>query len=244
MIKRFPGFWLTLLFIVAADVAAKQSCEKCKFAPCLKGQIERKQQLVAAYEAIASELEGLFLDDGRPVAVVDFASISDESQRSASYVDLLKKLGLYEHKVSSATGDIPFPTACCEGGPAEVSTDDLTCVTDQKALKAAQRVATCREIADLLDRHEGVHRQACQIRKRNLWKYSVVGVDGQTSSKYFPSLMKTPAGTAREEAAAYQLEISELQKLYDEAFKDCDKARGSPKRETEGRGLVMIDPCP
>ncbi len=216
-----------LSMLIAFSAHAQESCSQCKFARCLKGQIERKKVLAANYDTLATKWDKLVLQDGNAVAVIDLSAIVDAAERNAFMRDLLKKINLYHNQADEMNEQVPPAADCSNSGPEGVGTNPFTCITDQ-AIAAAKTAAECKEIGELLDKHETVHRESCIQRRQTciqrgqsgFWKY--FPVDGTESfATSYPSLIQTPAGNAREEAAAYRLEITSLQKLYDKAIKGC-----------------------
>src|SRR5262249_19646681 len=79
-----------------------------------------------------------------------------------------------------------------------METDSIKCSIDMLKAKKAEAASPCKELYEIAFRHEALHMQQCQERKGN---------------KALPTVMLTPAGKAREEAAAYAQEIAELKKL-------------------------------
>jgi hypothetical protein len=90
-------------------------------------------------------------------------------------------------------------------------------------LLEGQNVQPCKELADLLKKHEAVHVDACKKRQQPLskyWPYVVSGVE--TTSR--PPKIVTPVGKAAEEIRAYQLEIDALQAIIKKLEKHCGHA--------------------
>ena len=119
-----------------------------------------------------------------------------------------------EERTSAVAG--PEGCAYPDGVDLQVSTDIFTCITT--GLDAAKEAVPCQELADLIDAHEKVHRDACESRQRGRWwRYVVKGAEEQD----IPPYILTPAGKAAEEVAAYAMEINALQKIIDKLEKKC-----------------------
>ena len=196
--------------------AQQETCIQCKHVKCLKGLIAQKEAIAAGYDKYVSV-------EGAPAGVVDFRTIKDASSRDSLYVDLLDKDKAFDLQVDEMMGAIGRPSGCSFSGTTEVETDSFTtCKTDAAQLQSAQAGAPCKEIAQLLDRHEGVHRQACEKRLKDggAWTH-FPPKDVKLPERPVPNLMRTPSGKAREEASAYRTEIAVLKNLYKKALAKC-----------------------
>lgn len=120
------------------------------------------------------------------------------------------------------------PPAGCSFSPglsAETDTYE-TCKVDAASVSRAKAEAPCKQIGDLLAQHEDLHRRQCLVRRNDsgvgdFWRYTATGAAGAHIDKYFPPLMQTPAGRAREEAAAYRKEVAALEPLLRRAEAKC-----------------------
>jgi hypothetical protein len=202
--------------------AQQETCIQCKHADCLKSLIAQKESIAAGYDRLAAKWGQLVLVEGQPAYEIDFRTLNDDTSRSRSYVDLVSKHDAFLHEANDMASAIGPPPGCGLSGPLEVETNSLIpCSTNMPQLRAAQASMPCKEIGDLLDRHEAVHRQACEARLRDgAWTYVVS--QGQTRlERPVPNRMLTPAGTAREEAGAYRMEVAALKDLYKKALATC-----------------------
>ena len=191
----------------------KESCGQCKFADCLKGLIAQKLAVAAGYESLAARFDKLITRDGKPIDVIDFTTLASDADRERSYVDANQKHGAY-HEAASAMISAIGPPAGCGITELQAETDSfLTCETH--GLAAAQATMPCKELDAILDGHEAIHRDACIKRKQG----PTVHITSLRSE--LPGRMLTPAGNAREEAAAYRWEAAQIQPLYDQAKKGC-----------------------
>jgi hypothetical protein len=194
--------------------AQKESCGQCKFADCLKSLIAQKQAVAAGYDQIADKFDKFITRDGKPIDEIDFTTLASDADRERSYVDTNQKHGAYQKAASEMISAIGLPLGCGMSTAIQVGTDSyLTCATE--GLAAAQAAMPCKELDAILDGHEAIHRRACTERKKGP---SVHIVSLQAG---LPGRMLTPAGNAREEAAAYRWEAAQIQPLYDRAKKGC-----------------------
>jgi hypothetical protein len=192
----------------------------------MAGLLAQKEAIAAGYDALAAKWGKLVLVEGQPADEIDFRTINDPADRDSFYNDLVKKNNVFDEQVNEMVNAIGPPRGCTFSGPQEVSTDSLnTCATDQPSLKAAQQGSPCRQVAALLDKHEAQHRQACtkRVQGGGLWTHSVSG-NGVTLQSVAPNRMFTPAGKAREEAAAYRMEAAAYRDLYRQAKAKCRRA--------------------
>lgn len=236
-------FVVSCLAFLAMHAAFGADCG-CEDRACIKDLIQQKLAIAAGYDRLAAEWAPAVRVDGQNVDVVNFNQIADPAQRAAFY---RKVLGLRnEFRVSEntmAAGVGPAPACGFGAGLEEVATDDFsTCIIDADTLSRAQAQAEtiCTPIADLIGRHEGMHRDRCQVRSKDplagSWAYSV---DGDT--KIFPALMLTPAGHAREEAEAYRMEAQALQRIANKLQASCGTWSGTiTGQRLENRNLEKV----
>ncbi|MDB6164517.1 MAG: hypothetical protein JWL98_1949 [Xanthomonadaceae bacterium] len=199
--------------------AATEDCIQCKHVDCIKGLIKQKTAMAAGYDALAQKWDPLVKVEGAPSDTVNFNTITDPAQRTNFYRDLLAKLKVLATQENELASTVGPPPGCGELS-LEASTDTYaTCKVDEASVTRAQNQAPCKQIAALIAKHENLHRNSCMNRKRTPgntspwkpddWPYSV------------PAIMQTPAGHAREEAAAYRMEIGELKVLLPKAQAKC-----------------------
>jgi hypothetical protein len=228
MLLRLACLAVLLFATAVAPARAAEDCIQCKHVDCLKGLIRQKTALADGYDALAAKWSPLVKVDGKPADVVNFNSIVHPVQRDAFYREMLRLLrtfGTQEDDMASAVGP---PSGCgfTPGLGAETDTFEK-CSIDSGKLRAAQAQAPCRQIAELIARHEDLHRTQCLLRKNDpragqLWPYRVEGRGGEAGVvRYFPPLMQTPAAHAREEASAYRMEVAALRPLLEKAEKRC-----------------------
>ncbi|MEO6365807.1 MAG: hypothetical protein ABIO38_07165 [Luteimonas sp.] len=201
---------------------------QCKHVDCIKGLIKQKNALAQGYDALARKWDPLVLVDGAPVATVNFNSIIDATQRNAFYNELLRNHAKFARQEDAMANGIGPPAGCDVQAATSAETDAYeTCRIDAASLSRAKAAMPCDQIGDILSRHEDLHRTQCLVRQRDAhvgdyWLYTAIGANGARAEKRFPPLMQTPAGRAREEAAAYRAELAELEPLRELAQKKCE----------------------
>jgi hypothetical protein len=216
------------------EAASLESCIQCQHADCMLGLAEQKEKFAAGYDKLATKWDKLVLKEGQPIDTIDYRGFNTPADMSLFYRGLNEKHAAFDRQVDEMASEIGPPQGCNYSGPKEISTDSFTkCTTDQASIKAAQEAAPCKEVARLLDDHEGLHRQACVTRLNNgAWNYTVSN-NGVTLSSVVPNVMLTPAGKAREEAAAYRMEAAKFRDLYQKAKKKCKHARAELTGDAE-----------
>jgi len=211
LIKIARMFMATLLLLCDGGPAwaAQDSCEQCKYQRCLESTVERKQKLIQVYQGLQNFWQGRNLDaGGKPLTEFNLASIP-ESQRAGVANAYIEQLSEFAAMEKSRTEAIPPAEACGYGEEeSSASTNIFTCAIEGLPKASAQQ--PCKELADLVAQHEGLHSQACERRKLNLRKKN-------------QGILLTPAGKAAEEIAAYQLEISAISKIIDNLKKKCGR---------------------
>ena len=227
--SRLRIAWIALLLAMAlAPARAQEDCVQCKHVDCLKGLMKQKTALANGYDALSRKWDRLVLVEGAPADVANFNAITDTNQRAEFYRSLLDKHRIFAQQEDEMASQVGPPAGCgfTPGLSAETDTYE-TCKIDEASLSRAKSKAPCQQIGDLLARHEGLHRKQCLARKDgrgvgDFWRYTATGRNGANIEKYFPPLMQTPAGRAREEAVAYRMEIAALKKLLEQAKKKCE----------------------
>ena len=235
---------LLLLGVDAASADYSETCDQCKMLRCLKETVVQKQKMITVYEGLRTFWTNKHLDEnGRPIMVQNLSNLK-EPERSKIYSSIVSNLNGYAIMEESRTGVVEKPEGC--GYPEDnkglgASTDSfLFCTT--KGLENVKAVS-CKELADLVDAHEGIHRNACkkrQIPHTDYWSYIVPGKEEQ---KYPPNIL-TPAGLASEEITAYQLEIDGLKRLIKKVEARCAVWSGTITylRTTDWHPPIKWDP--
>src|SRR5262249_30742762 len=156
----------------------------------------------------------LITRDGKPIDVIDLTTLASDADRERSYVDANQKHAAYHEAANAMIAAIGLPAGCGMTAATEAQTESyLTCETTGLAL--AQAAMPCKELDAIADGHEAIHRNACIERKKGAAVHIV------TLKSELPGRLLTPAGNAREEAAAYRWEAAQIQPLYDQAKKGC-----------------------
>lgn len=195
---------LSLQTIAAVDAFAQQeTCKQCKFANCIRSAIKQKEALRNAYNDLAKKWDKFWVDtDKAPPTPLDQINLQKLYPASR-----LMTLGLLNSEFTQLRKDeeelatrIGAPTGCgySPTESLEMETDSIQCTIDMLKARKAEQASPCKELYEIAFRHEALHMQKCQQRKGN---------------HKLPTVMLTPAGKAREEAAAYAQEIAELKKL-------------------------------
>ncbi len=184
-----------------AGLEGKESCEQCKYIPCIKSLIEQKEAFVKALKAIAAERGWGSLGDaqqeGRDYA--DIAPMSRQAsddtvntlneERGALLSDLRRHID--PERMTRVKKDCPF-----SGGGVIMMTDSTFCNIDQQSVDSAIKAIPCAEIARYMYDHESYHFTQCLERLR----------------KKMVAIL-TARGEAREDAAAYTQETRQLKDL-------------------------------
>ena len=199
--------------------ASTEDCIQCKHVDCIKGLIKQKTAMAAGYDALAKKWDPLVKVEGAPSDTVNFNTITDSADRTEFYRDMLDKFRAFAEQENDLASQVGQP-AGCGAFATEASTDTfLTCKVDSKLLARAREQAPCRQIGELMAKHEALHRDRCLARKRtrgnHMWKPEIFPF-------FVPGIMQTPAAHAREEAAAYRMEIAALKALLPKAEAKCE----------------------
>ena len=227
---KFRRFWVSLILAApllgASPAWAQESCDDCKFLRCLKSTVERKQKLIGVYQGIQNFwAPHSHYDTGAPLSVIDFTTLA-EPKRSQWHGVVMNQLAEYATMEASRTANVPAAEGCgypSEG--AEASTDMLNDCTS-KNLAEAMDMQPCKELANLIAAHEGLHTAQCEERrkpKNKTWQYVYVDKQGKSHSVPRPPKIHTPYGAAAGEIAAYQMEIAGLKPIIDKLEKKCRK---------------------
>jgi len=205
--RRILFFLTALLFsqsLISLDAFAQQeTCKQCKYAKCVKASIKQKEAMRDAYNQLASKWDKFWTntDKGTPTP------LDQVNLQKLNPVSRLMTLGLLNSEFTQLRKDeeelatrIGAPAGCgySPTESLEMETDSIQCSIDMLKARNAEQASPCKELYEIAFRHEALHMQKCQQRKGN---------------NKLPTVMLTPAGKAREEAAAYNQEIAELKKL-------------------------------
>lgn len=222
-----------VLVLAAPPARAAEDCIACKYRDCLVDTLDQKVQLQSIYRQMAREFEQA---DG-PAQTVDLMPFAEGRERNQAYNRARKRLDDFTAIEDQRTSVVPAPPRCPQASTTEVSTDTFAeCKVDAAQLAAAQAEAGCKQLGELLAKHENSHVAACQQRKQApLWNYAVEGV---SVNRVFPSVMLTPAGKANDEAAGYDPEIQGIARL----VKAIDKKKC--KRAIKGASIDCTVPSP
>jgi hypothetical protein len=198
-----------------------ETCDQCKYLRCLKSTVKRKKALMSAYQDLYNVWSGrLGGDAGHAPTERDVGALS-EPQRTRAYVKARQQLDEYYQMEDTETDAVPAAEDC--NYPNKVmtnpSTGDEACVTQD--LLEWQSAQPCKELADLLKKHEDVHVDACNKRRQPLSEIWVVPGTGDIAH---PPKIVTPVGKAAEEIRAYQLEIDALNAIIKKLEKRCGHA--------------------
>lgn len=239
-VYRFLALAVPLLFLApAAAVAQKDNCIDCRHKRCLADLAEQKEAFANGYDALAAKWESRVMEADEAVDTVDFSKYPDAAVRDGYYAGIVKLIQTFQEDANRMASRIGAPESCGFTEDLEVSTETLTtCRTDQAELNKAQSAAPCSQIADLIDQHEKIHRDACNARLlKGAWEYAVPGI---SQTRVVPQLMNTPAGMAREEASAYRMEAAAYHELAEQARRDCDpKPHLSAEKDHEARPVYQ-----
>lgn len=201
--------------------AATEDCLQCRHVDCIKGLIKQKTAMAAGYDALAKKWDPLVKVEGKPSDTVDFNTINNSGDRNDFYRGMLDKFRAFAEQENDVASQVGQPTGC-GAFATEASTDTfLTCAVNKTSLAHAREQAPCRQIGELMARHEAMHRDRCIARKRipgnHMWK-------PDDFPFFVPGVMQTPAAHAREEAAAYRMEVAALTALLPKAEAKCEVA--------------------
>lgn len=202
---------LAALFALPAPGAAqKPSCKDCEWKKCLEGAVQQKKALQAEYNALAKKWEKFWTDTNggrKPIYVLDLTKLNEAARRKA-LAELKNQFQAFEKDEERATSKVGPPAGCGLGGQSiEMETDSVQCSIDMVKARQAEQAIPCKEMYEIAFRHEAYHLEQCQVRKGN---------------NKVPTKLLTPAGKAREEAAAYAREIAELEALLDSLESSAD----------------------
>ncbi len=193
----------------ASSQGKKESCATCTYVPCIKALIQQKQALQEIYGKMAAEYGKFYFQTDASGNRVPVDSLDSSSMSLEDKAYLFKLYANYAEKETEMTAGIEVPHECGfeESTGVEIGTGTLTCQMDNAAAARFEEAMPCPELYTIALSHEAVHIQACQKRQHG-------------GSKGGPILL-TPVGKAKEEIAAYQIEIKMLNDLLKKAESDC-----------------------
>jgi hypothetical protein len=201
---------------LAQASAPLESCNACKYRACLESLLEQKKSLREGYENLAQKWEGKWLDaEGKPRAQVDLeADYPDLEMRKQILAVLASQMLVFDSDVRVMMNvRLKAPDRCGITDKLEMSTDSVLCVIDVPKMEETEKASPCKEVFEIAKQHEALHQERCALRK---------------GARARPAVRLPPAGLAREEAAAYALEITELDKVYRQARKLCKPTCNGP----------------
>ncbi|MCJ7546754.1 MAG: lipocalin family protein [Deltaproteobacteria bacterium] len=186
----------------------KESCAQCKYIPCIKSLIGQKEAMVKALKTIAAERDWGSLEDA-PQEGRDYVNIATMSKEASDYAinALNAERGALTSDLdgridSEITTGVKKNCPFSADGVIMMQANSTVCNIDQQSIDSAIKAIPCAEIARFMYYHETYHYTQCRERL----KKKMVGV-------------LTARGEAREDVAAYALEIQQLKDLLAEASK-------------------------
>lgn len=186
--------------LAAMPASAAESCP-CQHLQCLFQLLKQTNALAAGYDKIAAMPDLAVTDDsGKAVDSIDMDPLT-QAQRQAALDQISSKKADYEKAEADLYEAVPAAPDCGKVVSVTAKTNPVTCLIDDKALAAAQQALPCKQLGALLAAHEKYHFTACVMRKH--------------PDKTLPYVWLTPAGVAKEEAAAYRQEAKAISKLID-----------------------------
>ena len=201
-------------------VAADETCVQCKHADCLRGTIKRKLAMAEGYDALAAKYGvGWKKADGKPAMEWDMSTFTTDLARAEGYDRLRTQQDGLTRDEETLSERVGAPAGCELGDAEDPSTNNETCETT--GLVSAMAQSPCKQIGDLLARHEGVHQATCEARKPTS-KVRLIDPVTQRYIREIPKRMITAAGRATEEARAYRMEAAALEPLLKQANEKCE----------------------
>jgi hypothetical protein len=187
---------------------------------CIKGNIRRKKALADGYDALAAKWGKIWTRDGAPLMEVDLRLNVGQAATNETYGWLMRNHATFLEDEETLSDSVGPAEGCTYAEGLEAHTNIETC--EIGGLAAAMDAAPCRQLGDLLARHEGMHQQECEARKRKGAPVPLGDpVTGTIVRKMVP-VQLTPAGKARSEARAYRMEVAALEKLLPKAKAKCE----------------------
>jgi hypothetical protein len=194
-----------------ADInkSKRPSCSACEYVPCLKESIKQKEELKKVYGRLANEFGKFYFQTNAKGTREPVDTLNGGVTSMEDFQYLLKVHASYTAKENEYTAAVETPPSCHFDSSLnlQLSTHAFNCQLDVAAATALETAVPCHELYDLAMEHEQVHINACLARK-----------DKGTPKG---SLLITPAGKAKEEMAAYDVEIAKLTTLLQAAEAKC-----------------------
>ncbi len=185
----------------------KESCQQCKYVPCIKSILQQKEEIVAALKAIGEQRKWGDLTESAD----DYFDLNtlDTQEKRRQVVQMLNqdraKLWeqIYARLNPETSQQIRAQCGMPGGGDIAMLTDPLTCQISEESIQATKAAMPCKDLAEISYIHETYHRTKCLERMNN-------GIS-----------VLTPRGEAREEIAAYSQSITFLKDLLKQAESKC-----------------------
>lgn len=184
----------------------KESCEQCKYVPCIKSIIQQKQEIIAALETIGEQQWGKLAESSD-----DYFDLNtlDTPEKRLQVIMMLNedRAKLWEQihaRLNPETAQkIRKHCGISDSGDVAMLTNPFTCLISEESIQATKDVMPCKELAEISYIHETYHRTKCLER-----------LDKGVS-------VLTPRGETREEIAAYSQSITLLKDLLKQAESKC-----------------------
>jgi len=194
---------------INVNKSKKPSCSACDYVPCIRESIEQKKKLKEVYGRLANEFGKFYFQTNAKGEREPVDTINGGTAGLEGFEYLLKVHASYTAKENEWTSSIEAPPSCHYDGSLnlQLATHAFNCQLDVPAATALESAVPCHELYDLAMEHEQIHINACLSRK--------------DKGKPRGDLLITPAGKAKEEMAAYDMEITKLTDLLHAAEAKC-----------------------
>lgn len=201
----------------AEDASDKESCEQCKYIPCIKSFIKVREAYIQEFKKFAKEKNwGNLGKDGD-----DFYDLSElvtpEAKKSAAeYYDEQRAdfWRAFEKRIDpQLIKDVKQYCQLDVTGGLTAMTDPLYCETNEESMKKVAKAVPCRQLYNLSQIHESYHKTRCMERLEKL---------KENKGPFIPK----PRGEVKEEVEAYSQQIGLLKNLLDSAAKSGNQKEG------------------
>jgi hypothetical protein len=199
--------------------ASTEDCVQCKHVDCIKGNLRRKKAMADGYDALAKKWDRIWTKDGQPLAEVDLRANENQAEINETYGVLAGNQRVFLREEEALSDSVGPAEGCDYAEGLSADTNIETCVIN--GLPAAMAGSPCKQLGDLLARHEGMHQAECQARKRKGAPIPLGDPVTGTIVRTMVPVQLSPAGKARSEARAYRMEVAELEKLLRKAKAKC-----------------------
>ena len=185
----------------------KESCEQCKYVPCIKSIIRQKEEIVAALKTIGEQRKWGDLTESAD-DLFDLNSL-DTPEKRLQVIDMLNqdRAKLWEQvhaRLNPETAQkIREHCGMASGGDVAMLTNPFTCQISDESIQAAKAAMPCKELAEVSYIHETYHKTQCLERLNR------------------GASVLTPRGETREEIGAYSQSIALLKELLKKAESKC-----------------------